>query len=232
MVLSGSFGGVGASVLTPGIEDARARSSNMLMKSISGSNGILDKAMPLGRNRTDGTRDSLSRDQIGTAGRDDQVASLEADCRGACTKLKPCRDAAPGYTSALCARDACARDLCLASLHHPCRRRVAPRRLPRGDRDAPAAAAGQAQGAGAEARPPRAAGAAIAATALASALPATTLPAALSVTTPAATALASALAAPTVATTVPHHHRPHDHRPPPPPSPPPGGEADGRCGHA
>ena len=112
MVLSGSFGGVGASVLTPGIEDARARSSNMLMKSISGSNGILDKAMPLGRNRTDGTRDSLSRDQIGTAGRDDQVASLEADCRGACTKLKPCRDAAPGYTSALCAHDACARDAC------------------------------------------------------------------------------------------------------------------------
>eukprot|EP00964_Phaeocystis_antarctica_P123676 scaffold87364_cov72-Phaeocystis_antarctica.AAC.1 len=183
MVLSGSFGGVGASVLTPGIEDARARSSNMLMKSISGSNGILDKAMPLGRNRTDGTRDSLSRDQIGTAGRDDQVASLEADCRGACTKLKPCRDAAPGYTSALslCTRRMCmcTRRLRLASLHHPCRRRVAPRRLPRGDRDAPAAAAGQAQGAGAEARPPRAAGAAIAATALASALPATTLPAAL-----------------------------------------------------
>ena len=119
MVLSGSFGGVGASVLTPGIEDARARSSNMLMKSISGSNGILDKAMPLGRNRTDGTRDSLSRDQIGTAGRDDQVASLEADCRGACTKLKPCRDAAPGYTSALCARDACARDAVPCQLASP-----------------------------------------------------------------------------------------------------------------
>ena len=90
---SGSFSGVGSAVVTPGIEDARARSSGMIMKSLSGSTGALDKALPRDRRaKTDSTRES-SRSEGDTAGGSDLVASLQADCRGAWTQFEP---AVPG----------------------------------------------------------------------------------------------------------------------------------------
>lgn len=91
--LSGSFGGVGSAVIAPGIEDARSRSSGMIMKSLSGSTGALDKAMPRGTQENyHSTQESLSRSDGGTAGQSDLVASLQADCRGASTLLEPCRN--------------------------------------------------------------------------------------------------------------------------------------------
>ena len=91
---SGSFSGVGSAVVTPGIEDARARSSGMIMKSLSGSTGALDKALPRDRRaKTDSTRES-SRSEGVTAGGSDLVASLQADCRGAWTHSNQQRQAA------------------------------------------------------------------------------------------------------------------------------------------
>jgi len=55
----------------------------MIMKSLSGSTGALDKALPRDRRaKTDSTRES-SRSEGDPAGGNDLVASLQADCRGA-----------------------------------------------------------------------------------------------------------------------------------------------------
>ena len=66
----------------------------MIMKSLSGSTGALDKAMPRGtqENYHNSTQESLSRSDGGTAGQSDLVASLQADCRGAPTQFEPCRN--------------------------------------------------------------------------------------------------------------------------------------------
>ena len=65
----------------------------MIMKSLSGSTGALDKALPRDRRaKTDSTRES-SRSEGDPADGSDLVASLQADCRGAWTQFEP---AAPG----------------------------------------------------------------------------------------------------------------------------------------
>ena len=63
----------------------------MIMKSLSGSTGALDKALP--RAKPDSYRES-SRTEGDTAGGSDLVASLQADCRGAWTHSNQQRQAA------------------------------------------------------------------------------------------------------------------------------------------